>query len=344
MENIIIIAQHKFFRDHQTFVRIDMLNYIQNKNNKYNVNIFFSDCKTNIIENKINELKPKVILFMDINAFSTELQKYNFIFDYKKTIKIGILIEDTYYINTTKNCPYVQKCHFILFWYKNKLIEESYKAMMPNKLILSLDSRFINIDRFLDYNLPKKYDILMFGCRIFKYNYKQQKIKSIQNYIEKYEKHHNILISDNTNINFYSLREKLLNVITKCNKYNFKLCPEVGTYANNEELSKLINQSYLTIVCSTIADVMVFKHLEIPASKSVILGSYPTDYKDLFEGNIIEVNEFMTDNEIINIIDNALADKKELENKANRLYEKIRNKHSLDNSLNSFNNIIQKII
>jgi hypothetical protein len=346
MENIIIIAQHSFFRDHQTFVRIDMLNYIKNNNKNYNIHLYFSDCNPSIIHTKINELNPKVILFMDINSFSSELQKYNFVFKYNfnKSIKIGLLVEDTYYINTTKSCPYVQKCHFLVLWYKNKLIEESYKETFPNKQILSLDSRFINIDRFKDYQLPKKYDILMYGCRLFKHKYKQQNINTIQNYIQKYEKNNNIKLTNNSDISFYALREKLLNVLTNCNKYNFKLCPEIGDYANNEELSKLINQSYLTIVCSTIADVMVFKHLEIPASKSVILGSYPTDYKELFEGNIVEVNEFMTDDEIINIIDQALLNKEDLELKSSRIYEKVRNEHNLEMALQSFNNIINKIV
>jgi spore maturation protein CgeB len=106
----------------------------------------------------------------------------------------------------------------------------------------------------------------------------------------------------------------------------------------------VINQSYLTISCSSIADVLLHKHLEISASKSVILGNYPSDYKDLFDGNIVEVNEFMSDDEILSIIDNALINKDKLEEMADRIYDKVRNEHSLDKALESFNYIIKQVI
>lgn len=185
----------------------------------------------------------------------------------------------------------------------------------------------------------------MYGCRQFYHTYKNENIISIQNYIKKFEEKNNIVLDNNTKISFYSVRERLLKLLNKHNKrYNFKLCPEKGDYANNEELSKLINQSYLTIVCSTIADVMVFKHLEIPASKSVILGSYPSDYKDLFDGNIIEIDEFMSDDEILSIIDNALQNKVKLEEMADRIYDKVREEHHLDKALVSFNNIFKQVL
>ena len=44
---------------------------------------------------------------------------------------------------------------------------------------------------------------------------------------------------------------------------------------------------------------MMHKYLEISASKSVILGNIPSDYEDIFRGNIVEVTEFMSDNDIL---------------------------------------------
>ena len=345
MNNIIIIADNYFFKDHQTYVRIDMLNHIKNNNKEYNIIIFFSDHDKTDVYNKIIEYNPKVILFMDINSFGARLQNYTFIFDMNISSKIGLLIEDTYYINYTINDPFVKKCSFLVIWYKNDLIVESYKRALPDKLILYLDSRFVNIDRFKDYQQEKKYDIFIYGCHKFYHTYKEQNIISIQNYIKKFEEKNNTILNNKSMISFYSIRQRLVNLLNKYNtRYNCLIAPEIGDFANNEELSKLINQSYLTIVCSTIADVMVFKHLEIPASKSVILGSYPSDYKQLFDGNIIEVNEFMSDDEILSIIDDALKNKDKLVEMADRIYDSVRAEHNLDKALESFNNIIKQVL
>jgi hypothetical protein len=105
----------------------------------------------------------------------------------------------------------------------------------------------------------------------------------------------------------------------------------------------LINQSYLTVSCSSIADVLLHKHLEIPASKSVILGSYPTEYSYLFKGNVIEVNEFMDDEEILNIIDEALKDKQKLLDISESFYKKIHEDHNLSKACENFNEILDKI-
>ena len=129
-------------------------------------------------------------------------------------------------------------------------------------------------------------------------------------------------------------------------KYKVKILPESTIDSSkivNEDLAKLINQSYLTIACSSIADVLLHNHLEIPASKSVILGSYPSDYKKLFAGNIVEVNEFMSDDMILSIIDSYLQNKKQLAEMSNKIYNKIRNEHNLDKALEDFNYIIKSI-
>ena len=52
------------------------------------------------------------------------------------------------------------------------------------------------------------------------------------------------------------------------------------------------------------------KYFEIAASYSGILGNIPSDYNDLFKNNIVEVTEWMTDEEILFTIDEALKNKK----------------------------------
>jgi hypothetical protein len=226
------------------------------------------------------------------------------------------------------------------------MIKKSYEIKYPLKQIVNFSSRYINIDIYKDYGLPKIYDILLYGTRNFSYNYKNEEIIPIQKWISKYEHINNITIK--SKINFYPLRFKLENILkNNTHKYNIKILNESTidrAKIANENLSKLINQSYLTVACSSIADVLLHKHLEISASKSVILGSYPSDYKDLFDGNIIEVNEFMSDDEILLIIDNALQNKRKLAEMADRLYDKVRVEHNLNKAVESFNNIITQIL
>jgi len=343
MDYIFFICNAHFFKNHHTSVRIDFLNNIKLNNSMYNINIYFDDECINNINNDIINLNPKLIIFFDINCFSDSLHKFDFVFSYN--IPIYLFIEDTYYILTTTSCHYVKKSNGLIIWYKNQSIINSYKRFLPDKNITNINTRFVNIDIYKDYKLEKKYDILIYGSRECCLPYKKQDIDSIQNYIKKYETINNTIVTNETLINFYSLRLRLLNLLeNNSHKYNLKICPVQGDYVYNEELSKLINESYLTIACSSIVDVMLFKHLEISASKSVILGSYPSDYKDLFEGNIIEVNEFMNDDEILNIIDNALSNKDKLFEMSERLYNKIREEHNLHKAQESFNEVIKDIL
>lgn len=341
--DIVFIADEHFYKNSNGKTSYNFINYIS-KNKYYTITIFYTDEKVNNVISKINDIKPKLIIIFEINAFQEKTCKFNDIFNLN--IPVYLFLDDTYYVTSiTSKCQYTQLITGFIFWYNNELITKSYKIKFPDKQVLNFNSRYINTDIYKDYGLQKKYDILLYGNRNFKYNYKNEEIITIQNWIKKYEENNNIII--NKKIDFYPLRVKLETILKKIqNRYNILILPE-GTYDNskivNEELSKLINESYLTIACSSIADVLLHKHLEIPASKSVILGSYPSDYKELFNGNIIEVNEYMTDDQIINIIDNALSNKEDLELKSSRLYEKIKNQHNLNMSIESFNNIVTKI-
>ena len=152
------------------------------------------------------------------------------------------------------------------------MIKKSYEIKYPLKKIMNISSRYVNTDIYKDYGLPKTYDILLYGTRNFKYNYKNEEIIPIQKWISKYENINNVTI--NSKINFYPLRFKLENIlINNKHKYSIKILNEStidGAKIANENLSKLINQSYLTVACSSLADVLLHKQLEISASKSVL--------------------------------------------------------------------------
>jgi hypothetical protein len=345
MENIVFIADYYFYKNSIGKTNYYFINNIKNNNDKYNIHIFYTDDDINKINEDILKIKPKLIIFFECNSFQQQTTKFSFVFQLK--IPVFIFLDDSYYISSiTSKCPYINNSNGLIFWYKNNIIINSYKKVFPYKYILNLDSRYVNTDIYKDYKLEKKYDILIYGTRNFSYDYKNEKLDTIQNYIKKYEEYYDTII--NSKISFYPLRSKIENILLQNNhKYNLKILEEKTIdlpNTANEELSMLINQSYLTLSCPSIADVLLHKHLEITASNSVILGSYPSDYKELFEGNVIEINEFMSNEEILNIIDNALANKDKLLEMSKRIYNKVHEKHNLNKAQESFNKTIDNIL
>ena len=84
---------------------------------------------------------------------------------------------------------------------------------------------------------------------------------------------------------------------------------------------------------SSRADIFMHKYLEISASYSAILGNIPSDYNDLLKNNIIEVNEFMSDDEIIDKISYYLENKEILFDMTKRLGDRVHNEHNFNEAI-----------
>ena len=341
MKNILLIVKTLTFNNKNTSVSDDFLNIISK--NKYNTHILYDYNDTEYVKNYINQINPILILMIQVNA-NDKLIENKYFFIYSLNIPIYIFVEDTYYIVQDE---LFKKINGLIIWYKNINSFNTFKLLNNNLSILHFNSRFVNTNIYKDYKLEKKYDILLYGARascVYNHRFLKDTL-----HIKKYYTDNNI--EYNKDIIFYPLRIKLVNILNSIkDRYNICILPETSILdsniqkISNENLSKLINQSYLTVSCSSIADALFHKHLEIPASNSVILGTYPTDYSELFKGNVIEINEFMDDTEIINIIDNALSDKQKLLDMSNTFYKKIHEEHNLLKALDNFNELLDKII
>ena len=68
---------------------------------------------------------------------------------------------------------------------------------------------------------------------------------------------------------------------------------------------------------------MLGKYFETSMSKSVVCGNMPTDGKNIWNKDFIELNPKMSDDEILDTIDKALQDKKKLIDMANITYQKM---------------------
>lgn len=337
---IIIIAEVKHYKNWIGKTYYDILvNY--KKNSKNNIIIIWSNYYKRYNLKKIQNLKADLIVFFDTDKLKIA-NYFRYIFDLN--IPIFYCGLDLFHLYITFKCNFIKKVDSIIFFGNNTKVSNSYKNKFPNINILNFKGRFINNKRYYNYKLEKKFDILLYGTRNI--NIPFQKHEADQEYIKLYEKQYNKIIDKKHN--FYPLRERLENLLIKNSyKYNLKILPQKCIYnakIANEDLSKLINQSYLTIASCSRADTPFSKYFEIAGSYSAILGNYPSDYKDLFENNIIYVNEWMDDKQILNIIDNALKNKEKLWEMTKRLGDIIHNEYDLKSSVEDFDKVFEKNI
>lgn len=345
-KKIVFIAESLYFRDMSAKVCNHFITYIQKKSSDFDITIFWTDQNIDFVKASINAISPSLIVFFDINSFSHTTKNFDFVFEYN--IPVYLVIDDSYYIHRNMiPCECVQKTHGIILWYKNNKAFQSLQRTFPEKQILNFSSRFVNTDVFYDRNLPKKYDILLYGSRHYEYTYKKEKNnQAIQDYIQKYESFYSCEINDEDGIEFYPLRRRMMMFLENYkDKYNIKIIPEAcyDSSVANEDLSELINQSHMTIACSSIADVLLHKYLEISASGSIILGNIPSDYRDLFENRVVEIDEFMEDEEIIFKIDYALANKHLLSRMSSNLKTEIFKNHGLSSAVDNFSSLAKDI-
>lgn len=209
--------------------------------------------------------------------------------------------------------------HLIFRCYCNEMIDmlKICTNVKSHLLIENCAHPFI----FRDYGLPKKYDILIYGetkkdAYPFRYRLKWL--------LAKYSHIFNVYIVPNVERKFDSK-----------NNYDRFYC--------DDKLSRLINQSWITIATNSRYSYLVKKYFEISSSKSVIAGDMNMQGKNIWKNNFIELNNNMSDGEIIIKLHNALKNKKQLEQMADNMYDKIRSKHSYESNANKIYKYMQGI-
>ena len=344
--NIILIAEKNHYRDWKGKTYYDILCHYK-INSLNNITLIFSDEYINYSIDKIRELKPNLVCF-----FETDVLNISNNFDYVFELNIPIFYCGLDLFHFTKHancysCPNIKKCDGIIHFGKATDLENSYKLMFPNKIITHFYARFINTNRFKNYNKEKKYDILIYGSRGTHHGpgISLDTHLSDEKYRIQYESYHNKPLGEKQH--FYPLRVKMELLLMKhSNKYNLKIIPNACIFnapVANEELSQLINESHLTLACCGRSNVAFAKYFEISASYSAILGNIPTDYEDLFKHNIVEVTEWMTDEEILNIIDKALEDKEKLWEMTKRLGDRVHQECDLNAGTKNMDDVFKKI-
>lgn len=144
----------------------------------------------------------------------------------------------------------------------------------------------VDTNLFRDYGITKKYDVILYGV------------------VEP---------------NIYPFRTRLFNLLANSPELRVKSIQHPGYYGastvpaiTGADLSRLINQSWIGIATRSVYNCLLMKYLEIAASGTMVAGNIPNSGRELLEDCMLELNEEMSDPEIIATLHNRLAEKDEL--------------------------------
>jgi hypothetical protein len=137
----------------------------------------------------------------------------------------------------------------------------------------------------------------------------------------KNEKIYDILIYGSMD-GCYPLRRRMVNLIRETPKWKSRIISY--NELSGIGLSKEINKSYLSVATCSTFEYLVCKYTEISRSGSLIVGNMPEQGKYLYnEDDFININNNMTDEEIIDIIDKTLENKQLILDKIQNVYNKL---------------------
>jgi len=319
----ILFAYHKKFVDSLLF-ETHMVNCIR----KYTPNslVVPNDEIINIIE----EFKPDIVYCYDIGpSFNFQNIIKMCILHHIPTIMLGgDLFDKDCIVHATMN-----KFDVIMGDRKMNSIMQEYQKYYPDKIVTSLPLLCLNKDIFKPTYEEKIYDILIYGSMNFQFPTPYD-FPVADQYIERWCNKNNEPIPEK--FDFYHLRKRLRDLVLKYpHKYRIKHLSEHENYftcphpVRGDDLAKLINQSWLCITDTSIADRCMNKYMEIAGCGTVPLGNLPTDYSDLFN-EMVQINNDMNDDEILSIIDKALENKEDLLKRGKILFNKV---HSITDQM-----------
>jgi hypothetical protein len=178
---------------------------------------------------------------------------------------------------------------------------------------------YIDDKIFCDYQLKKEYDILCFGCTDYGcYPFRERLFKLLEK--EK----------ENGKINIHILKHP---------GYGYQIKHKMI----DENLSKLINKSKLTVVTPSTFDILLKKYVEIALSKSCMIGKLPKYNAEAFRGCIVDLDENMSDEEIMNKILFYLDNNDLIDKFSKKSYEIAKNKYTYKNGLEYMSNIFDNL-
>lgn len=233
---------------------------------------------------------------------------------YNKNIISAKICGDIKLYRNNPSLNFTSKFNFLIAPYKKYYLNDYTIFKNKNKFYLP---HHYDLNIFKNYNLKKIYDIVIYGsCEKSVYPFRHR-IKEL-------------LIKNNKLFKIKYIKFPGYNPILKSNMIV------------NENLSKIINQSYLTLCTPSKDDILLKKYGETCLSYSCVLGNIPLESKKLFKKNYVKINNNMTDEKIIKIIKEHLKDKNKILIKTKNMHEIFKQNYDYETYTNKLYNICEK--
>ncbi len=222
---------------------------------------------------------------------------------------------EMYAIGSTKKEIIKSKSDLVICHHSNDI--KNYKGV---------PAKFVHIPHcaekaiFKDYGLPKKYDVSLVGMISWAYPFRER------------------------------LHRLLYNKLPRHWKYERKKHPgyKIGHTLTEEEprkFAQFVNQSKITLTCSSKFKYALSKYAEIPMCNSILAGDLPDERQDFFRQFMIVLDPNDSDGTIINKLNSYLVDDKkrqELSNKGmNIALQNMTQEHYAKNFLDTANAYLQ---
>jgi len=322
MNKKILYITHKndFWGTTRTFLREEHNRIIKDDRyivcdliNKYNENIIITHkpyalCATwHTIKNEYQRKYANNIFYKSFNLYNNRFLMLHDIHNYT----FGS------FNNLVNN---IKKYNNVISLYDNYELDK-IKELCGNSVKFHILPHHTETDIFKDHKLEKIYDVTLYGaCRQTPYPFRHRLLNLLRSYKNKSPIKINIIPD--------------IPWIGRCAKYT-----GLG-------LAKILNQSYIAIATKSKYDYLLKKYFEISACKALLVGDMPESGKNIWNDNYVNINNKMTNKEILDILVNTVdklhKNDNELNKKINTMYDIMQKNYSLSKYYDKLYNIITK--
>ena len=158
---------------------------------------------------------------------------------------------------------------------------------------------------------------------------------------------YDVLFYGNTNPERYPFRARLRRLLAS-SRLKVRIIEHPGAHVFDEErcseaLARNINQSEISIATPSIGDYLVAKYFEISAAGSVVAGKMAAQGRQIWKEHYVQLEEDMSDLEILGRLTAALKDKDSLRYKREVMGKFVRQEYSLDRYIERLRSVLQEI-
>ncbi len=168
-----------------------------------------------------------------------------------------------------------------------------------------------------------------------------------------FEKKFDVMVCGNIRFEKYNLRRRYPSIIKSLNKigYNCIVYKHPGGYHDDAhtdkyliDFAKAINQSNICLTCSSLYKCAYGKYSEIPMCHSLLAGDLPDERQDFFSKFMLVINDFDSNEEIVEKIVNQLKNKKDIKEKTEIGYLETHAKYTMNNYCDKFLSIAKSFL